>query len=227
MTHNIEVEGGKTVKLPTAGKYCDRDILVSGRNNEADLQTKYDEGVAVGEHNGAAACAARHFVHNFVGDGTGSVSFRVPFEPDAIKIIGFDPRCHVTTYAAFEFTADLRAFGQLGGGVSYVTSEGSTTTSRYTTKSVLNRYSRTEDGVITIGNLNSSLPLVFPSGFAYTAIAVKYTEQTDKERITDFVKGLTGSGTVTLHQAKVNAAFPDDEWVALIATKPGWTFNWI
>lgn len=28
MTHNITVEGGTSVRLPTAGKYCDRDIVV-------------------------------------------------------------------------------------------------------------------------------------------------------------------------------------------------------
>ena len=48
MTHSIEVENGTAVKLPTAGKYCDRDILVTatggGGYTEADLQTKYNEG---------------------------------------------------------------------------------------------------------------------------------------------------------------------------------------
>lgn len=29
MSFNIKVEGGKSVRLPTAGKYCDRDILVT------------------------------------------------------------------------------------------------------------------------------------------------------------------------------------------------------
>ena len=29
MSHNITVEGGKTVRLKTAGKYCDRDIVVT------------------------------------------------------------------------------------------------------------------------------------------------------------------------------------------------------
>ena len=29
MSHNITIEGGKTVRLKTAGKYCDRDIVVT------------------------------------------------------------------------------------------------------------------------------------------------------------------------------------------------------
>ena len=42
---NIEVEGGKSVKLPTAGKYCDRDIVVSAKEGGGG----YDEGYADGE----------------------------------------------------------------------------------------------------------------------------------------------------------------------------------
>ena len=42
---NIEVEGGKSVKLPTAGKYCDRDIVVSAKADGGS----YDEGYADGE----------------------------------------------------------------------------------------------------------------------------------------------------------------------------------
>lgn len=52
MSFNIEVEGGKAVKLPTAGKYCDRDILVTaagGGYTEDDLQAKYDEGLQTGQ----------------------------------------------------------------------------------------------------------------------------------------------------------------------------------
>lgn len=42
MSFNIEVEGGKTVRLPTAGKYCDRDICITatgggGGNSEEDV----------------------------------------------------------------------------------------------------------------------------------------------------------------------------------------------
>lgn len=29
MSHIITVEGGSSIKLPTAGKYCDRDIVIT------------------------------------------------------------------------------------------------------------------------------------------------------------------------------------------------------
>lgn len=37
MSFNIEVEGGKSVRLPTAGKYCDRDIVVTATGGGDDL----------------------------------------------------------------------------------------------------------------------------------------------------------------------------------------------
>lgn len=226
MSFRIEVEGGQAVKLPTAGKYCDRDIFVTGSNNAADLQTKYAEGKVDGLGEGAAICAAKHFVHNFVGDGSSSVSFHVPFEPDTVQIIGCSPFANTKEYALAMFVYDRRAFGFLGGAALHgKTSTGILTTTMMTTTSALKRYSRTEDGVITIKGIATSV--VFDPDYLYTVVAVKYTEQTDKERITDFVNRLTGSGTVTLNQATVNAAFTDDEWAVLIAHKPDWTFTWI
>ena len=36
MSHNITVEGGTAVRLPTAGKYCDRDIVVTATGGGGD-----------------------------------------------------------------------------------------------------------------------------------------------------------------------------------------------
>ena len=69
MTHNITVEGGTSVRLPTAGKYCDRDIVVTAtgggsvsepstisginlHNAETDIPNAYLSGAAVIEYNG-------------------------------------------------------------------------------------------------------------------------------------------------------------------------------
>ena len=69
MTHNITVEGGTSVRLPTAGKYCDRDIVVTAtgggsvsepstisginlHNTETDIPNTYMDGAAVIAFNG-------------------------------------------------------------------------------------------------------------------------------------------------------------------------------
>ena len=44
MSFNIKVEGGKSVRLPTAGKYCDRDILVTAEG--VDLPELSNPGTA-------------------------------------------------------------------------------------------------------------------------------------------------------------------------------------
>ena len=36
MSHNIIIESGKSVRLTTAGKYCDRDIIVSANGEDLD-----------------------------------------------------------------------------------------------------------------------------------------------------------------------------------------------
>ena len=41
MSHNITIDGGTTVRLPTAGKYCDRDIVITaaGGGGEVNMGT--------------------------------------------------------------------------------------------------------------------------------------------------------------------------------------------
>ena len=69
MTHNITVEGGTSVRLPTSGKYCDRDIVVTAtgggsvsepstisginlHNTETDIPNTYLSGATVVAYNG-------------------------------------------------------------------------------------------------------------------------------------------------------------------------------
>ena len=40
---NITVEGGSSVRLPTAGKYVDRDIIVTSTGGVEDLNTQLTE----------------------------------------------------------------------------------------------------------------------------------------------------------------------------------------
>ncbi len=224
MSFRIEVDGGKQVKLPTAGKYCDRDIFVTGNGyTDTDLQVEYDAGVAAAR----GRCAAEHFVCSFTGDGSDTAAFHMPFEPDVIQIFGFDPVV-MNTRCMMSFFYDRRALGQCAGYTCYGNGSGNGSYSLFSDAKAALRYLRTEDGTATVKGIGSSNAVVpFGAGFLYTVVAVKYAPQTEKERITAFVNRLTGSGTVSLQQAKVAAAFTDDEWAALIAAKPNWTFTMI
>ena len=43
MSHNITVEGGKSIRLKTSGKYCDRDIVVTSTGGREDLDAVLTE----------------------------------------------------------------------------------------------------------------------------------------------------------------------------------------
>ena len=45
--HNITVEGGSSVRLKTAGKYCDRDIVVTAEGGSEDLDAVLTEQEAL------------------------------------------------------------------------------------------------------------------------------------------------------------------------------------
>lgn len=47
MSHNITIEGGTSVRLPTAGKYCDRDIVITAEGGKEDLEAVLAEQEAL------------------------------------------------------------------------------------------------------------------------------------------------------------------------------------
>lgn len=65
---NIEVEGGKSVKLPTGGKYCDRDIVVTASGGDGS----YEEGYEKGKTDGVAEGIEQGYNNGFA-DGVNSV----------------------------------------------------------------------------------------------------------------------------------------------------------
>lgn len=207
------------------------DLFVKGvwKGDGSDTDKYYgvDSIRLVSDYNlpDVSGCVQQHFVQNFVGDGGTSRSFQVPFEPDFIQIFCFDPTVINKASVLASFFYDQRAFGLYAGTYQYGSGSGSLKNGAFSTTSASTRYVRAEDGTITVKDFASNAAVVYGAGLPYTIIAVKYAEQSDKERITSFVNGLTGSGSVTLNQAKVNAAFTADEWAELIGTKPNWTFN--
>ena len=205
---NISVPCGNSKRLLTGGKFCPSDIIV----------TAEDE-----------VCSSKHFVTEFMGNGQTSYTINIPFEPDMILLLGWEPMCFVGSNNAVIFCADLRSFSMAAGLLCVQHTGMNVYNTLMTTKSYKTRYSRAENGDITIKGLTISDPAitgVFSPNIKYKLSAVKYTDKTDKELITDFVNRLPSdsSGSVTMNQEKVNAAFTTAEWSALIATKPNWTF---
>lgn len=202
----------------------------------ADKLTAINENVPkvydAGKMEAEAVCQAKHYVTVLPGSGETSMSFHVPIEPDLLVVIGFDPTAWVgASSSAMAFIYDLKSMGFLVGAT--IASAGTGGSPRATVTAMRQvdaeaKYARSEGGTVTLQKMSGSVSgesATFPQNVLYSITAVKYTDKTDKERITEMVNGLTGTGTISIRAAMVNEAFTDAEWNALIATKPGWTFK--
>lgn len=179
-----------------------------------------------GEEAERKRCVAKHYAEVFYGNGQTSVSFHVPFEPDFIAVLCSDSDVYKeSSGVVYSATFDLASFGFIAG-VGYTSTANGIVGQLMTSISVLNRYSRSADGTVTLQNIGSTAGLFF-SGRPYFVVAIKYIEKTDKERITEYIQSLGDSGSATLNKAKIDAAFTAEEWSALIATKPNWTFAYL
>lgn len=172
------------------------------------------------------SCAHRHFVTTVTGNGQTVIRFHVPFAPDYLTVLCGDSDVYANAdQVIYSVSFDLAAFGFLGG-MAYTSVGGGVQGQLMTSASIHNRYSRAQDGTVTLQNIGTTVSSFF-AGRPYTVIAVQYTQTGDKERITEYVRSLTGSGSATLNRAKVEAAFTAEEWAALAAEKPDWTFSFI
>lgn len=152
---------------------------------ESGQNEGFESGRGVGLEEGNALCAGKHFVATVVGDGTRSLKFDVPFEPDTISIYGFEDR--VDNSVAF-YTADIRCTSYYGGllGVYRLNELNSVTmivigsqSATLSDRCTMN----TENGVteIEIKNMivlvnNEKYYGTFTAGKKYIVVAVKHAE---------------------------------------------------
>lgn len=173
-------------------------------------------------------CALEHFVAVVPGDGSQELHFTVPFEPDILSVTGFEPAAHKKANVVAQLHANLASFGYIAALSSAYNAAGALATTAMTTESILNRYARQDDGSVTISNVrgaSTDTVAVFQQDLPYVVAAVRYDKPSDAQRITEYVQSLTGSGTAMLSARKIYAAFTEEQWQALIAQKPDWTFT--
>lgn len=181
---------------------------------------------AAGRAAGDAECAAKHFVGTMYGSGTRSMTFNIPFYPDTVLIAAVNPRA-LSAGHIISFNCNVRGIGHYLGLSLHMNSEGAVTYSSTTIARLASTVSYSDEGGQLVVTLPDGVGAVFHGDMPYVILAEKHETRTDKEIITDFVTHLDAEsgGSVRLSQAKVNAAFTDEEWATLIAAKPNWTFT--
>lgn len=187
----------------------------------------YDAGIETGYNAGygeaSEECKSKFFTAAFAGDGGTTAKIDIPFEPQIINVWGADPRQYGSGNLAF-FTADLASVTYVIGAAARYYSTA-LQTAPMPADSVLDKCSW-KDGTLTLSEFGSgSYRFPFGNGIQYIVSAARYTDLNTEERIREFISSLSGSGTATLSATKVNAAFSDEAWAELIASKPDWTFT--
>ena len=238
MSFNIEVESGKTVKLPTAGKYCDRDILVTatgggdGGYTEEDLQAKYDLGYEHGHTFGfdeGEQTEYDRFWDALQENGKDSIDYRYKFFywPNE----SYDPKYPIRSTK----TSMISVFGNARIENTIVDVDFSRTTNcssafsyctllRTIPKLIVsekNTFSGTFQGCTALVNVTVEGNFGSPVDF-------QWSTNLSKASITSIINALstTTSGlSVTFSEMAVNNAFTADEWAELAATKTNWTIN--
>ena len=205
----------------------------------AAMVAQYNAGFGDGRNEGygdaQAECAAKHFVTTVVGDGSKVLTFNMPFKPDVLSVYCFEPTNLYKQHTIALLVVNFRTFGYIGGLSSAYRSILNLMSQPKSTKSALDSCTIDENGKVTISNLAGDGVVgagFFRSGVTYIISAAKCTDKTDKELLNEFVYNLSDVGeTVTLCKERVESVYAgasagtNEEWNALIATKPAWTFT--
>lgn len=205
-----------------------------GFRESDDVQALIDEagaeGKAEGKAEAEAECAEKHYVGSFVGDGTNTATFNIPFKPDIVVISALHPGAYGTNYAYASMWFDLKSFGWIVGVVHAHKSENNRISSLQKTGASAHAcFSWAEDGTVTLNA--PATDGFFIDGATYYVSAVKYTDKTDKEFLDDYINSLEGTGTARLSAARVDSVYQNasagtsEDWNALTAAKSGWTFT--
>lgn len=178
-------------------------------------------------------CQSRHFSRLIPGSGTTELIVPVPFEPDFVEVCCHDPVIRtqkgIVAFAQF----DRRALGQICGTFCVTTGPvDSTNLGAYSnllaaTTTLNNRCSVDEHGALHVKDITISGETgVWEPEVKYLVNAVKYVDVSDAERLAEVVRRLPAGGTYKIHIRKQvrDAAMTDEQWKALIAERPTYTY---
>lgn len=194
-----------------------------------NMQAVYDAGKNLAQKE----CGSKHYTTVISGSGSTELTVPLDFEPDLITISNNDPDIRATPGVVSYVQIDLSALGQLAGifcitnGPGTGTNLGSYTNALLAANGIPSRYRRNEDGTVSVGNLPFGSDYgVWDKALDYTVIAAKCVEKSDKERITQIIHRLPEGKSYKIHiwEDKKDAAFTEQEWNDLIATKSTYTF---
>lgn len=182
------------------------------------------DGYEEGKQEELANCQAKHFVGTAIGDGGPSISFEVPFKPDAFLISAINPLALATPAIWLGIIGEMSNCLEIVGSLRVTNDTASGLTGGNFTNTNLIQNATYKNGVF---NYNERYyKYNFGKNVTYTLIAVK-TGMTPKEYTIKQINELPDASTgkvLEYNHTKINENFTTEEWESLIATKPNWSF---
>lgn len=174
----------------------------------------------------------QYFKTSFIGSGTTEASFAIPFMPDIVQIFAFSAYATTIENVYASVMLDTRAVTRWSGILTYSAVNGSLippTPSVVKATSIHSGLFSYENGVFT-WNL-ASQGWVFSPYARYYVVAARFPNKDTKKMVEEELSLLPdavpegSTGKLLYSKARVNAVFTTEEWEALKATKPNWTFS--
>lgn len=244
---SIEVESGRSVRLPTAGKYCDRDICITATQT-GDLETAYAQGVQAEydrfwdafQQNGNRTDYSQAFVRAWTDEifrpkyhikptnMSGMFQYSAITDlKDKLETLGvtLDTSNCTTLIQAFQYayithipTIDARA----STNMTYTFGSGCKVVT-------IDKLIVSESTPLSSNTFSTARDLqnITVEGTIGSAIDLHWSPLT-KVSIESVVTALsqTATGlTASFNTAAVEAAFTTDEWNALVASRSNWTIT--
>ena len=233
MRFNIEVESGDSVRLPTGGKYCDRDIVVTATSGNTDAA--YQQGVTDGKQ-----AERDRFQSAYMGSGKNTSAFgaylfagrgwcdETYFQQEKLVLKSGQS---TFTYSAITDTK-----------VEIELQEKATCTNMFNTcPNLVTVRKVTVNANVTMLNAFRNSPEIMNVEFeGVLACDMDFSTNHKLTRASIInifnVLSTTASGKILeLSKTAINKAFEtseganngltSDEWIALTATKPNWTIT--
>ncbi len=246
----IEVEGGKSVKLPTAGKYCDRDIVVTATGSNDAFWEEFQQGGNRSNYSNAFRIGWTNSIFKPKYDIAGSGSFASAFAATdifgdlAILLEGLgrklDTSRATSLNSLFYNAAKLTRVPVIdASGASDITYMFDSATALQTIDKVILK-SNGSQSMNAFRNLTALENLTIEGVIGQNGLDIHWSTKLSKASLISIVNALSTTTTglaVTLSKTAVNTAFETEaaaangtesqQWLALIATRGNWTISLI
>lgn len=246
----IEVEGGKSVRLKTAGKYCDRNIVVTATGGGGgDTDAAYEQGVADGkqaeydrfwdayQQNGNRTSYYYGFGNRGWTDETFNPKYKIIATGDAGGAFAYSQITAPLTAEMVDFSGATNLSSAFTNTkfkeIELIDASSNSQTLSYTfAKSEVEKI-----GLLVLSEKTRVNNTTFQHMSKLSYIRIQGTlsqsfgmanSPLDRDSIKNVVGSMSGTATgqtATFNKTAVNAAFSTDEWNALAATKPNWTIT--